>query len=72
MAAYRVRKQFNEEYMNDKPRPIAIGVVYGKDGAPKLDPDFLAHLHPQQRAVVAQNLFEHGYRLTDENSVEKL
>lgn len=58
--------------MSDKPRPLAVGVVYSQDGTPRLAKDFLDNLHPNVREIVKANLEAHGWRLTDSNSVERL
>ncbi|HJY38011.1 MAG TPA: hypothetical protein VJ299_11115 [Steroidobacteraceae bacterium] len=55
-----------------KPKPFAVGVVYGKDGSPRIEKDFLENMHPKVREVVKADLERHGWRLTDSNSVEKL
>lgn len=58
--------------MSNKPRPLAVGVVYSRDGAPRLEKDFLDNLHPKVREIVKADLEQHGWRLTDSNSVERL
>lgn len=58
--------------MSDKPKPLAVGIVYGQDGAPRLEKDFLDNLQPSVREVVKANLVAHGWRLTDQNTVERL
>lgn len=57
--------------MSDKPKPLAVGVVYGSDGVPRLEKDFLDNLHPKVREVVQADLGRHGWRLNDDNTVER-
>lgn len=52
--------------------PLAVGVVYAPDGSPRLEKDFIDHLQPKVRALVKADLERHGWRLTDDNTVEKL
>lgn len=58
--------------MSGKPKPLAVGVVYSKDGTPRIEKDFVDNLHPHVREVVQADLARHGWRLTDQNSVERL
>lgn len=58
--------------MQLKPRPLAVGVVYGQDGTPRLEKDFLDNLHPKVREIVKADLQRHGWRLTDQNTTERL
>jgi hypothetical protein len=48
-----------------------VGIVYDKDGTPKVSPDWIANLTAKQRDWASKELESRGYRLT-ENSVEKL
>lgn len=50
---------------------LAVGIVYDKNGAPKIDPGFIENLTAIDRERVRENLNQHGYRLTDQNTVEK-
>ena len=58
--------------MSNQPRPLAVGVVYAKDGTPRLERDFLDNLHPKVREIVKADLERHGWRLSDQNTVERL
>lgn len=53
-------------------RARGIGVVYGHDGAPRIDAEFIEGLSAEQRIWVAGDLEKHGYRLNADNSVTKL
>ena len=52
-------------------RAIGVGVVYDKDGRPKIAPDFLAALTPPHRKWVHDDLARHGWKLNDDNTVVK-
>lgn len=58
--------------MSAQPLPLAVGVVYAKDGTPRVEKDFLENLHPKTRELVKADLERHGWRLTDQNTVERL
>lgn len=58
--------------MAEQPRPLAVGVVYAPDGTPRIEKDFVDHLQPSVRAIVRADLERHGWRLTDQNTVERL
>lgn len=49
----------------------AIGIVYSKDGSPRIERDFIDKLTPKQRGWVAADLEKHGFVLTDRNEVIK-
>lgn len=58
--------------MVEQPRPLAVGVVYAADGTPRIEQDFVDNLHPKVRELVKADLERHGWRLTDQNTVERL
>lgn len=55
-----------------KPRAMAVGIVYGPDGAPKISADFLAALPGVHRTWVENDLQQHGWRLNADNTVTRL
>lgn len=56
----------------NRPRAMGVFVVYGKEGQPKLDPDFIAHLNEHQRKTVDADLAAHGFRLNANNVAERI
>jgi hypothetical protein len=55
-----------------KVKPFAIGVVYGADGAPKMDEDFVKNLSPAHRALVDTEINKRGYSLDESGKARKL
>jgi hypothetical protein len=53
-------------------RATAVGVVYDRDGAPKIAPDFLANLPGHHRTWVYNDLLKHGYQLHPDSTVTKI
>lgn len=59
--------------MNQPPRATGFGVVYDREGRPKITEDWLKHLNANERRAVDHNLAEHGWKISaDGGSVEKL
>lgn len=56
-------------------RPLAkafgVGIVYDRDGRPKITKDWLDNLPAGERAAVDKNLAEHGWRVTPDNIIQR-
>ncbi len=55
-----------------KPRAMAVGIVYDRNGVPKISPDFIAALSAPDRTWVANDLLRHGWQLNADDTVTKL
>lgn len=54
------------------PRAVGCGIVYDRNGRPKITADWLENLSPAERRAADTNLAEHGWRVTPENTIEPL
>lgn len=57
----------------DKPkaRATGVGIVYDRDGRPKITRDWVEHLTPTDRAAVDQNLAAHGWKINPDLTIAR-
>lgn len=53
-------------------RKQGVGIVYAADGSPRISPDWVAHLTPEQRQWADQELAARGYRINESNEAERI
>lgn len=62
-----VRAKLNQP----KPRATGIGIVYDRDGRPKITRDWLEHLTEADRTAVDQNLAAHGWKINPDLTIAR-
>lgn len=58
-----------EKLMNPGRRARGVGIVYGKDGKPKITRDWLDNLSPEDRRAADINLAAHGWKVGTDNTI---
>lgn len=53
-------------------RASAVGVVYSHDGWPRISPEWVKALTPNQREWVDADLASNGFRLTEDFNIEEI
>ncbi len=54
-----------------KGKARGVGIVYDKDGRPKITKDWLVNLSPEDRRAADINLAAHGWKIGPDNILER-
>jgi hypothetical protein len=55
-----------------KGRATGVGIVYDREGRPKITRDWLDNLPAHERGAVDANLLAHGWRINKDSVIEKV